>query len=176
VKPAAGEPAHLGQLAAVLALRDRGEEADRHVRLRQRGLDQRAEHRRRVDDGLGVRHREDRAVPARRRGRGAGGDRLLVFAARRAQVDVGVDERGCEQEPGALDDAVAVRVDAARDLRDDAVVDAHVEQVVDPLHRVDDARAADDEVLARRVLRVEHQATSSLTAAGTATGPCVSRS
>ena len=77
-----GELAHLRQLRALLALRDRREEADGNVRVRARLLDQRAEHRGGVDDRLGVRHREDRAVAAGGGGRGAGRDRLLVLAAR----------------------------------------------------------------------------------------------
>ena len=42
--------------------------------------------------GFGVRHAADRRVSARRRGLGAGGDRLLVLVARLAQVDVRIDE------------------------------------------------------------------------------------
>ena len=61
-------------------------------------LDERAERRRRVDDRIGVRHREDRAVAAGRGGRGAGGDRLLVLASGRAQVHVRVDEGRREHE------------------------------------------------------------------------------
>ena len=63
-----GELGHLGQLPALLALRDRGEEADRDLRLLLRRLDERAEHRGRVDHRLGVRHGEDRAVAAGGRG------------------------------------------------------------------------------------------------------------
>ena len=69
---------------AGLALRDRGEEADRHLRVGLGLLGERAEHGGRVDDRVGVRHRQDRAVAARRGGRGAGGDRLLVLAAGRS--------------------------------------------------------------------------------------------
>ena len=65
-----------------------------------------------VDDRVGVRHREDRAVAACGGGRGAGRDRLLVLAPGCAQVDVRVDERRREQQARAVDDAVAVRVDA----------------------------------------------------------------
>ena len=93
---------------------------------------QAAEHVGVVDDRLGVRHREDRAVAAGRRGRGAALDRLLVLAARRAQVHVRVDERRRERQPGRLDHAVLVRVEAGADLRDHAVVDPHVERRVDP--------------------------------------------
>ena len=100
-----GELGHLGQLLAELAAGDRGEEADGNDRLVARGLDERAERGRRVDDRVGVRHREDRAEAAGRGCVGAAGDRLLVLAARRAQVHVRVDEGGSEHEPGAVDDA-----------------------------------------------------------------------
>ena len=53
-----------------------------------------------VDDRVGVRHRQDRAVAAGGGRRGAGRDRLLVLAARGAQVDVRVDERRREDEAG----------------------------------------------------------------------------
>ena len=122
-----GELAHLGQLRARLALRDRGQEADRDLGLGPRLLDERGEHGGRVDDRLGVRHREDRAVAAGRGRRGAGGDRLLVLAAGRAQVDVRVDERRREHEPGAVDDAVPF-ASSRRRARDHAVVDADVER------------------------------------------------
>ena len=59
-----------------------------------------------------------------------------------------IDERGCEHEAGRVDDAMLVRVDLLRDRGDDAVVDAHVERRVDPLGRVDDACAAEHDVLA----------------------------
>ena len=61
---ALGELDHLRELSPLLALRDRGQEADRDPCLLERQLDQRAEHGRRVDDRIGVRHREDGAVPA----------------------------------------------------------------------------------------------------------------
>ena len=99
--PEPGELGHLGQLLAAQALRDRGHEAGRDLRLLARLLDQGAEDRGRVDDGVGVRHREDRAVAAGgRRGR-AGRDRLLVLAAGHAQVHVRVDEGGREHEARA---------------------------------------------------------------------------
>ena len=104
-----GELGHLRQLRPVLPARDRGEESDRHVRLAARGLDERAEDGRRVDDGIGVRHREDRAEAAGCSGGRSARDRLLVLAARRAQVHVRIDERGREHEPGRVDDAMLVR-------------------------------------------------------------------
>ena len=141
-----GELAHLGQLVAALAARDRREEADGDLALVLRRLDERAEGRRRVDDRIGVRHREDRAVAAGSGGRRAARDRLLVLAARRAQMHVRVDERRCEHEAGAVDHAMLVRVDRLRDRGDDAAVDPDVERRVDALDRIDDARAADDDV------------------------------
>ena len=53
---------------ARLALGDRGQEADRHDRLVRGTLLKRAQHRRRVDDRVGVGHREDAAEAARGRG------------------------------------------------------------------------------------------------------------
>ena len=80
--PGVGELGHLGQLLAAQALRDRRHEADGHHRLLPRRFDQRAEHGGRVDDRIGVRHRQDGAVAAGRCRRGAARDRLLVLAAR----------------------------------------------------------------------------------------------
>ena len=57
-----------------------------------------------------------------------------------------VDEGGCEHEPGPVDDALPAGVDLRRDLDDRAALDADVERRVDPLGRVEHARAADDEV------------------------------
>ena len=78
------ELGHLRELAPFLPARDRGEEPDRDLRLRLRVLDQGAEHRRGVDDRVGVRHREDGAVAAGRGRRRARGDRFLVLPPRRA--------------------------------------------------------------------------------------------
>ena len=80
--PASASSRHLGQLLAAEPLRDRGHEAGRDERLAPRGLDERAEHGGRVDDRVGVRHRQDRAVAAGGGRGGAARDRLLVLAAR----------------------------------------------------------------------------------------------
>jgi hypothetical protein len=66
-----GELGHLRQLGTVLPARDRGEEADGHLGLGLCVLDQRPEHGGGVHDRLGVGHRQDRAVPTRRRSRGS---------------------------------------------------------------------------------------------------------
>ena len=141
------------------------------------GLDERAERRGRVDDRIGVRHREDRAVAARRRGGGAARDRLLVLAARRAQVHVRIDEGGREHEtrrrrrPGARS-----RRRVSRDCGDHAVVDADVERRVDALGGIEHARAAKDDVRRLLLARPEHHATSAAASARTPTGPPVSTS
>ena len=131
------ELTHLGQLGALLSLRDRGQEPDLHLGLGVGLLDQRAEHRGRVDDRLRVRHREDRAVPACGRGGGAGGDRLLVFAAGSAEMNVRVDEGRREHEARAVEHAVAVDRQVRAELGDDAVVDPHVDLAVHALDGVE---------------------------------------
>ena len=168
-----GECAHLRQLLAGLPLRDRGEEADRNVRFCRRSLAQRAHRVCIVDDGVGVRHGEDRAVATGGRGFGARGDRLLVFSARGPQVDVWIDEGRHEHQARRLDDAVSVGVEVDADLRDHAAIDAHVERRVDALDRIEDARPADDDVVDSGAPG-EHHATP--TAVSTATGPVVRRS
>ena len=87
-----GELGHLGEPLALLADGDRGHEAGRDARLAARLLAQRAQHRRRVHDRLGVGLGEDRAEAAGRSGARAGVDVLLVLAPGRAQVHVRVDE------------------------------------------------------------------------------------
>jgi hypothetical protein len=162
---------------AVLALGDRGHEAGRDDRLLLRQLDERAEDGGAVDDRIGVRHGEDRAVAARRSRSRAARDGLLVLAAGSAQVDVRVDERRREHEAGRFDHLVLVGVEARPELRDRAGVDADVDGAVRPLGGVDHARAADDDVRRRGLLLEEHQATSWMCATlATLTGPCVSRS
>src|SRR4029077_20964140 len=76
-----------------------------------------------VDDGVGVRNRQDRAVTSgggRRRSTGA---RLLVLPARRTQVNVRVDECRDERLPRTLEHAMAVYLDPVPELRDHAAVD-----------------------------------------------------
>ena len=89
---------------------------------------------------------------------------------------MGIDEGGREHEAGRVDDAMAVRLDVGSELGDHAAVHADVEHGVHPARGIDDARAANDEIVLRSALDVEHHATSISSAASTATGPCVSRS
>ena len=85
---------HLGQLLALQPARDGREEAHGYARVARRGVAQRPQQRGRVQRGVGVGHGDHGAVPARRSGRSAGVEVLLVLLARGTQVDVGVEERG----------------------------------------------------------------------------------
>ena len=87
-----------------------------------------------------------------------------------------VDERGREDQPGAVDHPVLVGVQARPELGDRAAVDAHVADRVEPLRRVEYSRAANEHVSLAAALRPEHQATSSGSGVFTGTGPVVSRS
>ena len=171
-----GELAHLGQLGPGLAFRDRRQESDGNLGLGARGFDQRTESCCGVDDRVGVGHREDRAVAARRGGGRAGGNRLLVLPPGCAQVHVRVDERRREHQTLGLDDAVRVRVEVLTERRDHAVVHTHVEHCIYTRGQVDDTRAAHDDVLLGSVLGKQHHATSSTDWVLTSIGPFVSRS
>ena len=123
----------------------------------ERLLDERTEYRGRVDDRIGVRQRDDRAVPPCRGGRGARRDRLLVLAAGRPQMHVRVDEGGCQDEP-------------RRRGRDcihrghDPLLDRHARRHVEPLAGVDDP-GANREGVEAAVAADERHATSSAGAA-----------
>ena len=161
------ELGHLGQLLPLEPLRDRRHEAGRNDRVLARLLDQGAEHRGRVDDGIGVGHREDCAVAAGRGGGSARRDRLLVLATRHAQVHVRIDERGSEHEPTS-------QLDGRVDGDDDAVLDRDVEGAVEVAARVDHPGAANREGVTGRVRPDERHATSRPRA--TSIGPPASRS
>ena len=148
---------HLRQLVAELALADRGHEAGGHDRVLARAVDERAEDGGGVDDGLRVRHRENRAVAACRGSFRPGADRLLVLAPGSPQVDVRVDERGCDHERAR---------GAGLDRRDHAVGDRDAQGVVDSLRGSDHA-AFERERVAASVARDEHHATSACARAST---------
>ncbi len=84
-----------------------------------------------------------------------------------------VDEGGREHEALARDHAVAVGVEPDPDRGDHSSVDADIEERVDPLGRVEDARAAYDEVVCPAPADEDH---ATPTTVSTATGPLVSRS
>ena len=148
-RPGVGQLGHLGQLLAALAAGDRGQEPGGDPSLRSGALAKRLEHRRRVDDGVRVRHREYLAVAAGRGGPGAGVDVLLVLPARRAQVHVGVDECRDRDEALGIHQLGAVwRLQRARraQLRHLAVPDQKVGRCIERSPRVERARGADEHV------------------------------
>src|SRR5262249_60934256 len=101
----------------------------------------------------------------------------LARAPRRPQVEVRVDDRRGEPEALAVDHAMLVRREVRAELRDDARVDPDIQKRVDPLGRVDYARAADDEILVACLSEQHHAAPISCRAAAwTPAGPWVSRS
>jgi hypothetical protein len=91
-------------------------------------------------------------------------------------VDVGIDERGREQQAVCLDHAVRVRVEVGSERGHDTVVDPDVEHRIHAGDRIEHARAAYDEVFLGCRLGEQHHATSSAEAVLTSTGPVVSRS
>ena len=85
---------------------------------------------RRVGDGIGVGHREDRGEPAERSCRRAGFDVLGVFATRLAQVGVQVHEAGQQHLPAHVDDlGVTGHLQPSPDRGDLSVVDLDVDLV-----------------------------------------------
>ena len=159
-----GELDHLGQLLPMLSLADRREEARRDDRLFPRTVDERTQHGAGVDHGIGVRHREDRAVAAGGCRRGARGDGLLVLAPWRTEMDVRVDE-------GRRDDDATRR--SRLDRADDAVRDRDAERLVDSLRGSEHA-PFEREAVAPSVGTGEDHATP--TAARASTGATVSTS
>ena len=154
-----GQLGHLGQRVAGEAAGDRGEEADRDARLAPRGLAQRAQHGRIVDDRVGVRHRDDGDEAAGRRGARAGVEVLLVLLARHAQVHVRVDEAGEHVAALAVEHLGALRRGERAglgQLGDAAAAHEHVERPVDALARVEHVRAAHEQV-GGRLLAVDER-------------------
>ena len=156
-----GELGHLRQLVAQLAFADRRHESRRHDRLVARTLDESTEDGRRVDDRLGVRHREDRAVPPGRGRLRSRADRLLVLAAGGSKVDVRIDEGRRDHEP--------VRRPRL-DRRDHTVGHRDAKRLVDPLRRGEHATLERQRVAAA-VARDQHYATPA--GSGAATGATV---
>ena len=91
-----------------------------------------------VDRGFGVGHAGDGGKPARQGRRRAGGDGLVVFASRLAQVNVHVDQARRDDFAAGVDDqvlAVARRVVAG----DAAVLDEQIGHAIQLLAGIDDA-------------------------------------
>ena len=85
---------------------------------------------------------------------------------------------GARTRPVAVDDAVAVDVEPGADRRDRSAVDSYVDDLVDAFGRIEDARAANDEVVGAGASydRTAAYVHATPTAVSTATGPLVSRS
>ena len=153
------------------------EEPDRDLRLRARASRQRAAGRRpsrrpaRCSASRGSRSSRPRR---RRRCREA----IVSSSSRpgRAQVDVRVDERGREHEPGAVDDAVPVRVERRAELRRSRRRRSGRRAARRRPRRVEHARAADDEVVAGASLPTSITRPLDRGGVSTPTGPSVSRS
>ena len=165
-RPARGELGHLRELLPALALADRSHEADGNDSRLPRPLDERAENGRGVDHRLRVRHREERAVPAR-------GGRL------RPRARWSPRPRGPEYAGGRAGRRRPARPRATRlprlDRADDSVGDGDPERFVDSLRRCENATLERQRVRAP-VSRDEHQATSARSGMGTVAGAAVSTS
>ena len=158
--------AELGERLALLADRDRADRIDARRAGALRLPDDEADRGLIVGDRIGVRHRAHRGEAAGRRGARAGGDRLHVLAPGLAQVAVHVDEaRG--------DDAArrsrsprrrrrARRSPTGRCASTTPSREQHVADLVEPLRRIDDPAAAQQQ---RRAV-ARSRAHRSLTALG----------
>ena len=96
-----------------------------------------------VDGRLGVGHAGHRRDAAGQRRGGAGGDGLVLLAARLAQVDVHVDQAGTDDLVGGVDGAVGVQVGPRAEREDAVALDPEVGDGVEILGRVDDAAMVD---------------------------------
>ena len=128
------------ELGALLARRDRGEEADPHGGLLLAALEQRLEHRRGVHDRRGVRHGHD----GRRSPRGGGrGCRWRCPRGPRARACAG--GRGGRRTRGRRPGPRVDLLEALRRAADAPVAHDQVADLVDAGRRVEDADAAQDE-------------------------------
>ena len=146
------ELCHLGQLVTRLPLGRCSEKAHRDARLEAGSLFQGREHRRVVDDRIGVRHGKDAREPAGRRCTRAGVEVLLVLATGSAKVHVGVDEARKQVEALGLDDlGPGRRVDRpwVRDLGYAALAHEQVGHAADTGSGIEQQRRAKED--ARRL-------------------------
>ena len=116
-RAALDQPAELGQFLPLAVLGHRADREDVAVAGALGLLDDELGGHARVEGRLGVRHARDRRDAAGD-GRGrAGGDGLVLLAARLAQVDVHVDEAGRDDQPGAVEGPVGGRRDCGAEPR-----------------------------------------------------------
>ncbi len=145
------QPPERREFSALAALRDRADRVDAREAGGLREPQDLGDQRGRVERGVRVGHAGHGRESAGDGGGGAGRDRLLVRVPRLAQVHVHVDEAGSDDRACGVDDlgvaeAPVGRFEVFADLGDHAVLDAHVADRVEPLRRIDDAAAADQQV------------------------------
>ena len=104
-----------------------------------------------VDRGLSVGNASNAREPSGDRRTRARFDRLILFAARFAQVHVHVDEAWCHNESGGIDHLVGSGLGGA-DRNHKPIAYEHVVNAVDALRWIDNASAA-------KKKRLMHQAT-----------------
>ena len=125
----------------------------------------RAVPRRLGDDHLGdrplvvrrnrVRHRAHRRVPARHCRPSSGRDRLFMFLAGLAQMGVQIDETGHDHQTAGID-GFGGRLQLLADFADRIVGDQDISFGVEPLTRIDDAPASDQQVHERLECRTQN--------------------
>jgi hypothetical protein len=147
---------HLGQLCALHAPGDRGEEADRDACRFARRLAQRLDVGGGRDRRFGVGHRDDAAVAAGGGGPAAGLEVLLVLLPGGSQVDVRVEEGGEGVQSLGVDLLQPLDLGAGRgQLGDPAGADDDVVDAVDPGDRIEHGGGAQDQVRALAGAHVE---------------------
>ena len=101
-----------------------------------------------IGHGLGVRHGADAGESTGRGAVRAGGDGFHVFTTRFAQMDVHVDHAGRDHHAADVDDFSAIGgSDAGSACLDSSVAQQHVTNGVHALRRIDNASAAQQQVL-----------------------------
>ena len=102
-----------------------------------------------VGDRLGVGHRADAGETTSGGAVGAGGDGLDIFAARFAQVDMHVDHTGRDNHTAHVDDFSTIGgTDTGAAGLHASVAQQHITHRVHSPRRIDDASAAQQQVLA----------------------------
>jgi len=139
------QPGQVGQLRAAAPGGDGGDGV--HVREADGGgaVQHQLVHLGRVADGLRVGHGRHGGEPAADGGQQAGGDGLLVFEARFAQVDVHVHEAGEDERAGGVDDAVGGGAAARIDRGDHPVAHQQVPGALEAGGRIHQDAVADQQ-------------------------------
>ena len=139
--------AHFGELSARRVFRDGADWKDVCTGGARGLLNDKASNRGIVINRVRIRHGADRREAAGDGCRGAAGNRFLVFVPRFAQMDVHVDEAGCDDQAGGVKDLDAVRngVAMARTPDDAAILEQKVLTRIDPLRRINDVSIFDQQ-------------------------------